>query len=85
MDSSDRAPATSSSHIRETDGRFVSNEADGTKDGPSAAGQAVIKWTIWLLLGAILVGTILGTVLVSVPLQRSAHAPGKLFKPQKAC
>lgn len=35
-----------------------------------------MKWTAWLLLAAVLIGTILGTVLVSIPLQNTAHPPG---------
>lgn len=39
-----------------------------------------MKWTIWLLLGAVLIGTVLGTVLVSLPMEDSAHAPGDTLK-----
>ena len=44
----------------------------------NANAQRLVKWTIWILLGAVLLGTILGTVLVSIPLQNAADPPGKM-------
>ena len=45
--------------------------------------QRLVKWTIWLLLGAVLIGTVLGTLLVSLPMEDSAHAPGDIFELSK--
>ena len=42
--------------------------------------QKLVKWTIWLLLGAVLIGTILGVVLVSIPMQNSTDPPGPSFQ-----
>ena len=38
--------------------------------------QRVITWTLWLLLAAVIIGTIIGVVLVSVPMQRGHAPPG---------
>lgn len=51
------------------------NELESRENAEMAA-KRVVKWTVWFLMALILIGTVLGTFLVSMPLQKSVHAPG---------
>lgn len=41
-----------------------------------AGAQKVVMWTVWLLLGSVMLGTVIGVVVVSGPLQRGDPPPG---------
>jgi hypothetical protein len=64
----------SSSHHAATDPSDLEIQ---TKENVELSAKRVVKYTIWFLMSAVLLGTILGTVLVGMPLQRSVHAPGE--------
>lgn len=77
LGTSERGPLASSSSLTAAEEGASQEDTKDPNSGKNVSAQNVVKWAIWLLLGAVLVGTVLGTVLVSIPLQRSAHAPGK--------
>ena len=56
-----------------------------SRESVEVAAKRVVKWTVWFLMALILIGTVLGTFLVSMPLQKSVHAPGSPSSLAPAC